>query len=116
MRGNLHGNGLRNPKIYNGLQLGTLVYAAAADLTLDDDSAVCIAFDPSGAGRKVLMPLASALNEGYAFFIVNTADAAEDLTVKDSTDAVTIGTISQNENAWVINVGGTWRICVGKTT
>lgn len=113
---NNHGAQFRNPKVWNGLQIGTLVMAQVTSLTLDDDSPPGIAYDPAGGGAKLIMPLASALNEGYVFFVANTADAAEDVTVKDSTDAVTIGTISQNETAILFNLGGVWRICIGKTT
>jgi hypothetical protein len=113
---NLHGEKAFDLQMMAGVRLGTAVFAAAATLTLDEDSPAAIAFDPSGAGQKVLLPLASKQNEGLVFFIVNTADAAEDLTVKDSTDTNTIVTVSQNETAWVVLVGGVWRACVGKNT
>jgi hypothetical protein len=71
--------------------------------------------DPGGATRIILMPT-EADSKGLMFLIVNKADAAEDLTVKDDANAVTIGTISQNEMAILVCDGTTWSIGVGTTT
>ena len=57
--------------------------------------------DPGGAGRNVDLP---ADEEGLEYVIVNTADGAEDLTVRDS-DTNTVVTVSQNESARVMNTG-----------
>ena len=64
--------------------------------------------DPGGAGRDVTLP-AEASSKGIIFWIVNTADAAEDLTVKDD-GGTTIGTVSQNQAKWFICDGNNWRV------
>ena len=62
--------------------------------------------DPGGAGRDVLLP---AEEQGLRVTIVNTADAAEDLTVKEDSDTTTIVTISQNEDAELYCDGTDWQ-------
>jgi hypothetical protein len=66
--------------------------------TIDEQRQV---LDPGGAGRNVDLP---ADEEGLEYVIVNTADGAEDLTVRDS-DTNTVVTVSQNESARVMNTG-----------
>lgn len=75
-------------------------------LTLDQTYPTYLKLDPGGAGRTVVLDAESALNEGMRRHIVNAADAAEDLTVKDA-DTNVIGTISQNEEAIFFNAGAT---------
>lgn len=70
--------------------------------------------DPGGAGRDVTLPAAAVGVAGLEFRIANTANAAEDLTVKDAT--ATIITISQNEVGAVWCDGTTWYGHVGATT
>ncbi len=62
--------------------------------------------DPGGATRLVDLP-AEAVSTGLAYRILNTADAAEDLTVRDDGGG-TIATVSQNEAAWFACDGTTW--------
>jgi len=71
--------------------------------------------DPGGAGRKVLLP-AEASSSGLDFMIFNTADASEDLTVKEDSDTTTIVTISQNEGGLPACNGTTWKGFVGGIT
>jgi hypothetical protein len=103
-------------RVRNGLKLGTTASVLAATYTIAADSPPVHALDPDGSTRKVLMPLASANTEGLAFFIINWAGGAEDLTVKDSTDTTTYGTISQNESAWMVCARGVWYMCLGTIT
>ena len=85
------------------LKNGYRITAAAANQTLDDTFPVIWGFDPSGGARDVILDGASAAAadpaiHGLTRLIVNRADGAEALTVKDAA-ANTIGTISQNEMA-----------------
>lgn len=73
------------------------------NVTLDNTYPMVVGLDPDGAGRDVVLDgdsaaAGDALIHGLMRRIVNRADAAEDLTVKDATGA-TIGTVSQNEMA-----------------
>ena len=70
--------------------------------------------DPGGAGRNLTMP-DEAANKGAELYIINTADAAEDITVKSSA-AATVGVISQNEGAVAVCDGVRWKIMVNAET
>lgn len=117
-------NVLHRPTIQNKLRFGFATRTLAADLTLNAEDATCQVLDPGGAGRKLIMPLETDVaNRGLAFFVRNGADAAEDITVRNNGDSATIGTISQNECAWLILLpavaGGstfTWAMELGATT
>lgn len=63
--------------------------------------------DANGAGRDVNLP-AEADSEGAWFEILNTATAANSLTVKDDGGS-TIVTIAQNRKATVVCDGVSWR-------
>lgn len=79
---------------------------ATGAVTLDSTYGTFIKIDPGGAARDVTLP-AEAGSEGRTLLICNTADAAEDLTVKDD-GASTIGTVSQNECAIFTCDGTSW--------
>ena len=66
--------------------------------------------DPGGATRIINLPPET---NGDFYIITNTADAAEDLTVKEDSSTTTIGTIGQNETGVLVCDGTTWRIIVG---
>ena len=81
---------------------------AAGTVTLDDTYPSIVGIDPGGAGRDVTLD-AEATSGGMVRLIVNRADAAEDLTVKDD-GASTIGTISQNEAGLFHCNGAAWSL------
>jgi hypothetical protein len=58
--------------------------------------------DPGGAARDVILPVETGSN--HSFVIVNTADAAETITVKTVGD-VTIGTVAQGETKVFVSNG-----------
>ena len=77
-----------------------------------------IAFDPGGAARNVDLPATTNL-AGHSVTIINTADAAETLTVRLTSGGSTIGTVDQSENATFIcysSTAGSWVAQVGKAT
>lgn len=98
-----------------GWKSEVLTQTLTGTFTMDAGMPPIINVDPGGATRIVLMPLATG-NAGLQFRILNAADAAEDLTIKDSTNTTTFGTISQNEIGDLICTGSTWRIGIGTTT
>jgi hypothetical protein len=83
----------------------------AADVTLSAKSSQWLRLDPGGASRNVDLPgVAEDLedSDGAWFMILNTADAAEDLVVRNPAGA-TVATVSQNERALFVGTGGeTW--------
>lgn len=87
---------------------GYATETATGTVTLDDTYPSIIGIDPGGAGRDVTLD-AEATSDGLTRVIVNRADAAEDLTVKDDGGG-TIGTISQNEAALFHCNGTAWSL------
>lgn len=79
-------------------------------LTLDASYPTHLKLDPGGAHRDITLDAESAINEGMRRHIVNAADAAENLVVKDA-DANTIGTINQNEEGiFFVDNDGAWQL------
>lgn len=77
-----------------------------------------IVLDPGGAARNVDLPPTTNL-KGHSVTIINSADAAEALTVRLTSGGATIGTIDQSENATFIcysATAGSWVAQVGKAT
>lgn len=85
-----------------------------AALTLDDTYPNNLRLDPGGAHRDITLP-AVATNEGVEFHIVNAADNAENLVVKN-VGGDTIATINQNDSARIYCTGAAWIIGVVYTS
>ena len=85
---------------------GADVLTLAANKTLTRADQNFQKLDPGGSARDVVLP-AEASSSGTWYYILNAADAAENLVVKDDGGA-TIVTISQNEAAIVICNGNAW--------
>ncbi len=71
------------------------------------------ALDPDGSPRDVTLPAVTKGDDGYFVFVLNTAGAANALTVKDAA-AATVATVAQNKAAVVyVTAAGAWaRLCV----
>jgi hypothetical protein len=81
------------------------VAALAGADTLTASSAEYQLLDPGGAHRDVTLPAAL---KGLTFTIKNTADAAENLVIKNAA-AATIDTLGQNELGIFVCDGTNWR-------
>lgn len=90
---------------------GSNVETLAANKTLSAADAPIQVLDPGGSGRDVTLPAESLK---LAFWIHNSADAAEVLTVKDDGGS-TVCTPTQNEAALVVSDGTTYRGIVGNS-
>ncbi len=86
----------------NGFYSATLT----GNLTLDMSYQNHLRLDPGGSARDVTLP-AEAGRNGAWFRILNTADAAENLVVKDDGGS-TIVTVSHNEAVIVVCDGTSW--------
>jgi len=85
----------------------------SADKTIAASGQTIHFLDPGGASRNVdLMPEVA----GQVVIIVNTADAAENLTVREDAGVTTIVTIAQNEMALLVCNGTVWKGMVGANT
>ena len=73
--------------------------------SIGDDDAMILKMDPDGAARDVNLPAEGDIDPaGRMYWIVNAADAAENLVVKNDGGDI-IATINQNESAFVYNAG-----------
>lgn len=121
---NLLGGDAEDLRIVKKLRFATMQRTLAAGLTVTADMPTYMTLDPGGATRIITMPVETQIdNIGLTYRIRNGADAAEDLTIRASDGTTTVGTISQNEAAWVSlmpAVGGgatyTWVVSIGATT
>lgn len=86
----------------------------AGTKTLNKNSPSLQFLDPGGAARNVDLP-AEADSTGLVFVIVNRADAAENIVVRNDA-AGTIATIAQNEMGIVACDGVAWQGLVGTNT
>lgn len=98
--------------VHDGYAHVTAALAITGTLTLADEHPDALEVDPATTSQKVLMPLASAANEGRRFFIYNKGTSTGTLVVKDSTDTTTFGTIPVTKSAQVVNIAGTWRVLI----
>lgn len=103
------------PKLVEGVKGSVVKQTLTGAITLAAQLKRLYSLDPGGAGRNVILP-SEAANAGVEFMIVNTADAAEDLTIKASDGATTVGTISQNEGALIVSDGTRWKVMVNAET
>jgi len=97
------------------LWLSVNIEAIAATRTLLVTDKQLQVLDPSGAARTVLLP-AEADSDGLFFVVVNSADAAEVISVKEDSGTTTIASLLQNEQCIVVCDGVTWKGIVGGAT
>ena len=86
------------------------VEALTDDLVIDATYGNCMRLDPGGASRDVTLP-AEAGADGAFYLIVNAADAAEDLVIKDDGGS-TVCTVNRDEAGVVMCDGSSWHLLV----
>lgn len=86
------------------LKGGVRIAALAGNETWTTANATINFLDPDGSGRTLTLP-DEAKAAGCVFWITNTANAAEDLTISDGS---TVITISQNESGFLACDGTAW--------
>lgn len=94
------------------LGIPTNTETLSGDKTLTRTDSPVQFLDPDGA-RNVDLP---AEEDGLFFIIVNRADMAEDITVREDSGMTTIITVSQNEVGIVVCDGTNWDGFVGANT
>lgn len=82
---------------------------ASGNITLDSTYSSKCRIDPGGSNRDVTLE-AVGVSSGMERLIVNIADAAENLVVKNAGGS-TIGTINQNEEGTFYCDGSAWYLC-----
>lgn len=91
----------RNPGVFHSATL-------TGNIALDATYPLVLKLDPGGSARDVTLD-AVATAEGLVRRIVNAADAAENLVVKNVAGS-TIGTINQNEQGEFYCDGSAWSL------
>lgn len=106
----------QNFEVRKQLKLDHVAKVVAAEEAIGVDWPPMLLLDPGGAARTVLLP-PEADSENLVFFIVNTADAAEALTVEEDSSTTAILSLLQGESGMVYCDGTTWRgMMVGANT
>lgn len=108
MRQNHEGGNYYNPIIRNKFRLMAMTKVATAEMAIGAEWPPVLLLDPGGAGRTVLLPPEADCKD-QVFFIRNTADAAETLTVEEDSSTTAILVLAQGEGAMVHCDGTTWR-------
>jgi hypothetical protein len=103
---------LENVVITKKFRVGSETRTLSGTLTLTVNNLVTLFLDPGGSARDVVLP-AEADSEGLLFNIVNMADNAEALTVKNDAGS-TIATVSMSEGVTFHCNGTAWRAMVSQ--
>lgn len=98
---------LFNPLIEKGMKYRVAKTAIADNYQLTANHGTLLLLDPNGGNKDVLLP-AEASSEGLSFIILNIADAAENLVVKEDSDTTTILTVAQSGAGLFYCDGTTW--------
>lgn len=92
--------------LHGGFDAATLT----GNTTLTKKSGQVQLLDPGGNHRDVTLPTVSVDDDGYFVLIVNKADLAENLVIKNAA-AATVATANQNEAALLyVKSDGTWAL------
>lgn len=108
------GSSARGMKQLEMFKMGLNVETLGADKDVDVQEAPVQAIDPGGAARNVDLPDVSAsdyADDGMVFVVLNTADAAETITVRDAANAdASVGSVPQNGLGVFVwdSAGGQW--------
>lgn len=97
-----------NPLFVSRVRMKSIAVTATADMPIEATWPPVLLIDPGGAARTVLLPPEADCKD-QMFLIINTADAAETLTVEEDGASTTIVALARNESAWVHCDGTTWR-------
>lgn len=110
MRNNHEGGNLIEMILRHGNRILPLTQTLGATYVMDADMPQLQFLDPGGAGREINLPPV-ADSKGLFFIIVNTADAAENLTVEDSASAALTpaAVVGQNEIGLFFCDGVRWQ-------
>ena len=114
MRVDIDGARIQNATFMNGNRFGVQELTLTGTTTIPDDAPHVLAWDPGGAARTVKMP--PNPQKGDWYLLINTADAAEIITVQDNAGAALTPPITptQNESALLVYINATlgWRAFV----
>lgn len=96
---------ITNSVVWGRLRVASYVATLGGDLTIGDNFPPILILDPGGVARNLTLPTAADA-KFVVFEIRNTADAAENLVVKDG--VATVATIGQGQTGRVYSDGSSW--------
>ena len=96
------------PLFMTDFKIESIAFDATADLPIDPSWPPVLLVDPAGGAKTILLPV-EADSKNKVFFIINTADGAETLTVEEDGASTTILSLAQNKSGAVHCDGTTWR-------
>lgn len=108
MRQNYEDGKFYGMKVMHGLKLASIAKAVTAEMAIPNNWPPVLLLDPNGAARTALLPT-EATSEGLVYFVRNTADAAEVLTLEEDSSTTAIVALAQGEGAMLHCDGTTWR-------
>lgn len=108
LRQNMTAGTVVNMFIGPQLKMMSLETAVTADYPIGQNFPPLLYLDPNGGAKDVLLP-AEAGAKDQVFIVVNTADAAENIVLKDDSDTTTIATLNQGDTCMVHCDGTQWR-------
>ena len=97
-----------DPLFMTGLKLQSLSIAATAEMPIDAHWPPVLLIDPNGGAKTILLP-PEASSKDLVFFVQNTADAAETLTIEEDSSTTAIVALAQGKGAMLHCDGVTWR-------
>jgi len=106
-RTNHAGGDYYSPYIRSGFKLAFMTKNATAEMAIGANWPPILYLDPAGGAKTILLP-AEAECAGQVFIIVNTADAAETITVEEDSSTTSIGTVAQNTSGMFHCDGTAW--------
>jgi len=91
---------------HNVLQPGQITLTGNLTVDFATYNGNVLRIDPNGSARNVTLP-DPANFAGMELRILNAADAAETITIKNAAGD-TLGTCEQNRVAWLVVISGAW--------
>lgn len=112
MRDNLDGQEARNLLLGANNKMKSTVLTLTGNYVLAGLTTMLYFVDPGGGARNFTLPALTTADQGTFITLVNTADAAEVITIKNS-GASTVLTLTQAEVAQLYWDGAVWYGYVG---
>lgn len=106
MRPTLESAELFLPMFTTGIKSRVMKTTIADNFQITKEMPLFMWLDPNGGAKDVRLPLATDVeHHGLMYFIINDADAAETITVKNAGETETVASIGQGNIAIVFNDG-----------
>ena len=99
---------LQDIRVKKGFAMLSLTIDATAEMVISEEWPIFLLIDPAGGSKTILLP-AEANSKDLVFYIFNTADADETLTVEEDSSTTAILVLNQDQGGMFHCDGTTWR-------